>query len=80
FRKTFSITNLAQYQSFVVNMMRDDGAIVYVNGVEVIRENMPAGAINYLTFATNTIEEGAQEETAVSFTIPTTNFVEGANT
>ena len=80
FRKTFSITNLAQYQSFVVNMMRDDGAIVYVNGVEVIRENMPAGAVNYLTFATNTIEEGAQEETAVSFTIPTTNFVEGTNT
>jgi hypothetical protein len=80
FRKTFSITNLAQYQSFVVNMMRDDGAIVYVNGVEVIRENMPAGPIDYLTFASSTIDEGTEEETAVSFTIPTTNFVEGTNT
>lgn len=31
--------------------MRDDGAVVYVNGVEVIRTNMPATAINYLTLS-----------------------------
>jgi hypothetical protein len=80
FRKSFSITNLAQYQSFVVNMMRDDGAIVYVNGIEVIRENMPVGPVDYQTFASSTIDEGTEEETAVSFTIPTSAFVQGTNT
>jgi hypothetical protein len=27
-------------------MVRDDGAIVYINGVEVFRTNMPDGAID----------------------------------
>jgi predicted phosphodiesterase len=80
FRKTFTVTNLAQYQSFIITMMRDDGAIVYINGTEVVRENMPAGVVNYSTLASSTIDEGAEEETAVSFTIPTTAFVEGVNT
>jgi len=30
-------------------LRRDDGAIVYVNGTEVILSNMPAGAVNYKT-------------------------------
>ena len=35
-------------------MIRDDGAIVYLNGREVIRDNMPEGAIKNDTFASQT--------------------------
>lgn len=80
FRKTINIANLSQYQSFTLNLMRDDGAVIYINGNEVARENMPAGTISYGTFASSTIDEGAEEETAVTFNIPTTHFVQGNNT
>jgi len=80
FRKAITIANLSQYQSFTLNMLRDDGVVLYVNGNEVLRNNMPAGAINYLSLATDVIDDGAEEETPVSFSIPTTHFVEGVNT
>ncbi len=80
FRKTFTITNLNQYESFILNLIRDDGAVIYVNGTEVVRENMPAGTIDYLTLASSTIDEGAEEDNPVAFSIPKTNFVEGTNT
>lgn len=57
---------------------RDDGAIVYVNGVEVIRDNMPAGAITHLTNSVNTID-GADEKRYQIYFIPKTAFVNGIN-
>jgi calcineurin-like phosphoesterase family protein len=79
FRKTFNITNLASYESFRLNAIRDDGIVIYVNGVEVGRDNLPAGAINYLTTASSTIGNEA-ETTPVVFNLSTSYFVEGANT
>ena len=35
----------------VADIVRDDGAIVYLNGIEIHRSNMPAGEINYQTTA-----------------------------
>jgi hypothetical protein len=40
--------------------LRDDGAIVYLNGVEVFRNNMPGGPINYQTLASSPAEEPSQ--------------------
>jgi len=49
FRRTFSAgTNLTGFQLRVV---RDDGAVVYLNGTEIFRNNMPAGGITSDTFA-----------------------------
>jgi len=36
----------------------DDGAVVYINGVEIFRQNMPAGAVNANTFAPTAPAEG----------------------
>ncbi|RIK84361.1 MAG: hypothetical protein DCC68_01385 [Planctomycetota bacterium] len=33
----------------------DDGAVFYLNGQEIHRQNMPAGAVNYDTFASSTV-------------------------
>jgi len=39
-----------------LRVRRDDGVIVYWNGVEVFRNNMPAGTVDYSTFAVDDAE------------------------
>ncbi|WP_054411855.1 PKD domain-containing protein [Hymenobacter sp. DG25A] len=76
FRKSLSISNAGAYTSFTGNLKRDDGAIVYVNGTEVYRSNLPTGAITYTTRAAGATDDGA---TAQTFTIPSSAFVSGNN-
>jgi hypothetical protein len=78
-RRTFNITGASAVQSLLLNIMRDDGVVVYINGTEVARQNMPAGAVNHLTNAASIIS-GADETTYFPSnitTLPTLN--EGAN-
>ena len=51
FRKTISISNPTQFSNFTMKVRRDDGIVVYVNNVEVYRNNMPSGTIAYNTKA-----------------------------
>ena len=32
-----------------MRLLRDDGAVVYLNGVEAARQNMPSGTVTYAT-------------------------------
>ena len=78
-RRTFNLTGASAVQSLLLNIMRDDGVVVYINGTEVARQNMPAGAVNHLTNAASIIS-GADETTYFPSnitTLPTLN--EGAN-
>lgn len=52
FRKTFFVDDSQAITNLIVGLKRDDGAVVYINGVEAFRDNMPAGVINYKTLAT----------------------------
>lgn len=51
FRTTFEAADLANLSNLTLNIKRDDGIIVYLNGVEIIRDNMPAGAVTKDTLA-----------------------------
>jgi hypothetical protein len=51
FRHTFTVTNLASYSNLTLRVLRDDGAVVYLNGIEVFRSNMPEGEVNHATRA-----------------------------
>ena len=51
FRKAFNVVNIANYSAITFDLLVDDGAVVYLNGIEVYRQNMPAGTILYGTFA-----------------------------
>jgi hypothetical protein len=62
FRRQFIVTNAAQWTNIVVRLLRDDGGVVYLNGTEVARQNMPAGPIDYQTLAAVTVN--APEESA----------------
>jgi len=77
FRKTISIPSTAAFSSFTANVKRDDGIIVYINGVERYRNNIAAGTVTYTTLATNASDDGATQQT---FTIATGSFVNGNNT
>ncbi|KOS04896.1 hypothetical protein AM493_01705 [Flavobacterium akiainvivens] len=59
-------------------LKRDDGAIVYVNGVEAFRENLPEGDVNYQTHS-STVVDGADENRYFVHFVPKTMFVEGVN-
>ncbi|MEO6314226.1 MAG: metallophosphoesterase [Chitinophagaceae bacterium] len=77
FRKPFTITSLSGYTSFTINAYRDDGVVIYVNGTEVTRDFMAAGAVTYTTLATSAPADDGQ--TIVTYSVPTTAFVEGSN-
>jgi hypothetical protein len=51
FRRAFNVDDPSRVQSLRLNLLRDDGAVVYINGFEVWRTNMPFGTISYLTYA-----------------------------
>ncbi len=52
FRKTITIADTTMFNGYTINLKRDDGAVVYINGTEVFRSNMPTGTISYTTLAT----------------------------
>ncbi len=66
FRKSFTLPNLCNYSELELTLIIDDGAIVYVNGVEVDRFNMNSGAVNYNTFANTTVTNNAIKTATVS--------------
>jgi acid phosphatase type 7 len=51
FRQHFSVTNVGAWSRLILSIERDDGAIVYLNGVEVGRFNMPSGSIAHTNFS-----------------------------
>lgn len=78
FRRAVAVSNVASFSRMALGLLRDDGAVVYVNGREVLRSNMPAGAVARTTLASSSL--GAPAESAFSsFSLSPTNFVEGAN-
>jgi hypothetical protein len=59
FRLTFNVPDAGAYSNLLVRLQRDDGAVVYLNGVEVFRSNMPEGVIAYSTLAFLAQDDGA---------------------
>jgi hypothetical protein len=76
FRKDIPITDASAFSSFTANVLRDDGVVVYVNGIEVFRNNIPGSTISYTTRASSASDNG---QTAIPFTIPAPAFVNGNN-
>ncbi|OKL39547.1 InlB B-repeat-containing protein [Pontibacter flavimaris] len=77
FRKSFSIVNPSDYTSFSASVKRDDGVVIYLNGIEVHRDNMPAGTIGYQTLALAGASDDGTE--VKSFSIPSSYFKAGPN-
>jgi hypothetical protein len=60
FRMAFTVAPGRTFTSLDLSLMRDDGAVLYLNGREVARSNMPTGPIAFATEASNVI--GGEDE------------------
>lgn len=79
FRLSFVVVDPAALgESFHLDLVRDDGAVAYLNGAEVLRTNLPAGPILPETFADASIG-GADETLPVRFEVPTSALLTGQN-
>ena len=79
FRRAFYVPNPADVQSLQARLIRDDGAVIYLNGAEVWRDSMPAGVPVFATLASATIS-GAGETTWLVNPLSTSALVAGWNT
>ncbi len=79
FRHTFQLTaDQLAVTSYGIKLLLDDGAVVYLNGQEVLRSNMSCGAINYQSTA-NTSIGGSTESMFNEYTIDGSSLVLGEN-
>jgi hypothetical protein len=76
FRKHFNVNATGGSISLRVGTVLDDGAVVYLNGAEVLRVGMPDGFISYQTLANRRVVNAAVEG---PFTIPNTALIPGEN-
>lgn len=66
FRKHFAMSDPSAIASLTATVLRDDGAVLYVNGTEVFRTNMPSGTIGYTTLASSAIEDNTYYAASIS--------------
>ena len=62
FRHQFNVDEKQKYPFLLANVVRDDGVVIYINGKEVIRDNMPEGEITYSTYASVIAGESLGDE------------------
>lgn len=76
FRKKFSIDNLSGFtKTGTIKFGVDDGVVLYLNGQEIARYNMPSGTISYSTKASNAL----QNSETVTVTLDNLPLVKGEN-
>ncbi|MBT6470432.1 MAG: hypothetical protein HOK52_04150, partial [Candidatus Marinimicrobia bacterium] len=78
FRHMFMVDSPENIQTLSLGLKRDDGAIIYLNGNEVVRTNIPAGTTTFNTYATATVG-GNDEDSFFEWTISANEIVTGQN-
>ncbi len=82
FRRAFSVTDVGSYTGLRVEIILEDGGIVYLNGREIARSSPPfnTGNVSYGTFSPRN-QSGAAERAIETFNLALApgNLVEGRN-
>ena len=78
FRHAFTVDSASAHTNFLVRLVRDDGAVVYLNGVEIFRSNMAEGAVLYDDFSTAPVS-GDDETASVSGFFTENYLADGLN-
>ena len=77
FRHAFQAASADTFPA-ILRLLRDDGAIVYLNGLEIARSNMSGLAPTFLTLASSRVIE-SEEDFWYTFTIPALAVNAGKN-
>jgi hypothetical protein len=78
FRGALVVSDPAAFQRLELGLLRDDGAVAYINGREILRDNMPTGTIAIGTLAAAAVAVPA-ESAYVTFSLSPTNLAAGTN-
>lgn len=79
FTRVFDVADRDKVTRLVLRSVANDGAVYYVNGVEVARVNMPAGTVDHLTYAHTSRSTATANSNPVVIEVPTSLLVSGAN-
>lgn len=77
FRHEFQATDVNSTRSLTMELLRDDGAAVYLNGIEIARQNLAPGA-GHTALAASRIPN-ADETTFFAEAVPPALLLEGKN-
>jgi hypothetical protein len=76
FRHSFEVSSLVGMTNLYLEVQRDDGVAIYLNGSDLYRENLPAGTLSYTQFANDGLDNGNTWHAA---TLPITSLKAGTN-
>ncbi|MCL1920443.1 MAG: lamin tail domain-containing protein [Kiritimatiellaeota bacterium] len=79
FRHTFTINDVSSIDDLVAEMLCDDGAVIYLNGVELMRYNMNPGTPTYNDYSINNISGDAQVTYYTYLNLPRQHLQNGVN-
>lgn len=79
FTRTFQVPSAAKAVQLTLTTRADDGVVVYVNGTEVTRSNMPTGAVTFGSYATTARNTSVAVAAPVTVTVPASLLRDGAN-
>ena len=61
FRRNFFVDATTTYTNLFVQLLRDDGVVVHLNGQELFRDNMPPGIITYTDKAVLSVDSADEK-------------------
>jgi hypothetical protein len=78
YRRSFTVGDPGALGPITLRVKRDDGIAVYLNGTEVMRNNLPAGTLTAGTYSSTKVT-AADGITWYEFTVPASALVAGTN-
>lgn len=78
FRHQFTVADPSLFHSLTLGLQVDDGAVVYLNGQEIVRRNLPAGSVDWKTLASDAVS-GSGETDITEYTIEASSLHVGEN-
>ncbi len=73
-RATFEVSDPAPVQFLALQVLVDDGIVAYLNGEEILRDNLPDGQIDSDTRALRSVEKKS-----IGFLVPVESLHRGKN-
>lgn len=79
FRTSFEVVDASAVADGTVTVIADDGVVVYLNGTELGRANLPTGTLTQNSYATAAPRYTAATANRVTFAVPASLLVDGVN-
>jgi hypothetical protein len=79
FRREVTVANVAELSNVTVRVVVDDGAVVWLNGVEIGRARMAAGAVSSSTYASGAVRSTVAAADPLVIAVPASMLVNGTN-